>query len=86
MRSRTNRAFRKRFAQLPRDIQSQARIAYRQFTQDPFHPGLQFKQVDAANDYWSARVGLHTRALGRRRGEEVEWYWIGSHDDYDRLI
>ena len=26
------------------------------------------------------------RALGRRDGNTVTWFWIGSHAEYDRLI
>jgi hypothetical protein len=26
------------------------------------------------------------RALGVREGDEIIWFWIGSHADYDRLL
>jgi hypothetical protein len=31
------------------------------------------------------RIGLGYRALGIRTGDEVVWFWIGSHADYDQL-
>jgi hypothetical protein len=35
---------------------------------------------------YSARVGLGYRALGTLIGDAVVWTWIGSHDEYERLI
>lgn len=51
---------------------------------DPKHPSLRFKKVGAA--YWSARVGMHYRALAVEAEDGLVWFWIGSHADYDRLI
>ncbi len=34
----------------------------------------------------SVRIGIGYRALGVRKGEEIIWFWIGSHADYDRLL
>ena len=36
--------------------------------------------------YWSARVGISYRALGKERVEGIVWMWIGSHAEYDRLL
>jgi hypothetical protein len=49
----------------------------------PDHPSLRFKKVGAI---YSARVGLHYRALARHRGDNFYWFWIGSHAEYDRLL
>lgn len=67
-------------------MQRQARAAYKLFAQDPAHPSLRFKQVHTTRPIYSARVGLGYRALGVREGEDVIWFWIGSHAEYDRLI
>ena len=67
-------------------MQAQARLAYQLFRQDPFHPSLRFKQVHASRPIFSARVGLAYRALAVREGDEVIWFWIGSHADYDDLL
>jgi len=37
--------FRKAFANLPKEIQNQAREAYLKFKKNPWHSGLGFKQV-----------------------------------------
>lgn len=52
----------------------------------PQHPGLRFKPVHATRPIYSIRVGIHFRALGIVAGDEIVWFWIGSHDDYERLI
>jgi hypothetical protein len=86
MNSRTTAEFRKLFANLPVEVQRQARAAYRRFQQNPHHPGLRFRQVHATEPIYSARVGLHYRAVGLLDGEEIVWFWIGSHADYDALL
>jgi hypothetical protein len=35
---------------------------------------------------WSARVGIGWRALATRQGDELLWFWIGSHADYNKLL
>ena len=47
------------------------------------HPSLQFKQV---GKFWSARVGIHHRALALEVDDGFLWVWVGSHADYDKLI
>jgi hypothetical protein len=87
VRSRTTERFRKALADLPEQVQERARGAYRQFLLDPWHPGLRFKQVHPTLPIYSARVGLHYRALGVREEEDlVIWFWVGSHAEYDRLL
>ena len=84
MNSHVTRQFRKRYQDLPADVQLAAEYAYRTWQRDPYHAALQFKEVRPG--IWSAWIGLHWRALARRTGEEVRWFWIGSHADYDRLV
>ena len=52
----------------------------------PVSPELRFKQVHPTRLIFSARVGLAHRALAVRAGEDVIWFWIGSHADYDNLL
>jgi hypothetical protein len=68
---------------LPHSLQSLADKAFEQLKTDPRHPSLYFKKVDK---FWSARVGIHYRALGVDLPDGVLWFWIGSHADYDRLV
>lgn len=86
MKSRANARFWELFRKLPADIQAQARQAYRLFMIDARHPGLQFKRVSQKRPVYSARVTRDYRALGIVQGEGITWYWIGNHEDYDRLL
>ena len=86
MTSHTTERFRRAFAGLPPRVQSRARQAYRQFSLDPFHPGLQLKQIHSTRPIYSVRIGLDYRALGVREGDSITWFWIGSHAEYDRLV
>ena len=83
--SRTTRSFRAALAALPDEVQAQARRAYRLFQADSSHPSLRFKRVQVENVY-SVRIGLGYRALGVLDASTVTWFWIGSHDEYDRLL
>ena len=86
MKSFTTREFRRLFASLPRRVQRQSRQAYRLFSQNAAHPGLHFKRVLADPPMYSARVGIAYRAVGVLAGDEITWFWIGSHADYDKLL
>ena len=90
MNSHVTADFRACFAALPLIIQKDAQQAFRQFQQEPHHPGLQFKSVTGTlngktRKLWSVRVGLHYRALGEMRNGEIYWLWIGSHAEYDKI-
>jgi len=86
MTSRTTAGFRRQFERLPRDVQNQARSAFRQFKADPHHPGLHFKKLPPHEDLWSARISRDCRAIGRWRGGVILWFFIGSHADYEAMI
>lgn len=76
--------FWKRYYQLPPEAREQARKAYALFLNNPFHPSLKFKPLKTEPCAWSLRVGLHYRAVGVREGDIIQWFWIGSHADFDR--
>jgi mRNA-degrading endonuclease RelE of RelBE toxin-antitoxin system len=86
VRSRTTRQFREKLAELPKDIQGRARKAYALFSENPGHRSLQFKRVHPRRPIWSARVTGDYRVLGIRDGDEIVWFWIGPHSEYDRII
>jgi hypothetical protein len=80
---RTTPQFWKRFDALPTQVQQLARKNFTLLQRDPRHPSLQFKRL---GNYWSARVGLHYRALALEDGPDHVWVWIGTHAEYDTLI
>src|SRR5262249_39755636 len=87
LKSRTNQSFRRCFDARPSHVKALARAAYRRFSTDPMHPGLNFKRVPPHPDIYSIRIGIGYRALGvMPNSAEIVWYWIGSHADYDRMI
>jgi len=86
MKSFTTERFRKLYSDLPKDIRKLAREAYKKFMDDPQHPSLQFKKVYTSQNIFSARVNIDYRVLGVRDADEIVWFWIGSHADYDKLL
>ena len=86
MRSRASARFWELFRQLPAEVQDQARSAYRAFTLNPRYPGLQFKRVSQARPVYSVRISRDYRAVGILQDTGIVWYWIGNHQDYDRLL
>jgi hypothetical protein len=86
MKSFTSRRFRDMYAKLPQDVKLRAKRAYTLFRRNPAHPGLSFKKVDHQDNIYSARVGLGYRALAQMDGEDVVWFWIGPHAEYDKLL
>jgi len=83
MNSHITRSFRDIFRTLPSEVRERARRAYRLWRENPDLPGLRFKRVGADV---SIRIGRDYRALGLIEGDAVYWYWIGRHDEYDRLV
>jgi hypothetical protein len=86
VRSSVTRAFRGRLARLPTSVQEQAARAYALWRSDPQHPSLQFKRVSQSQPVYSVRIGISHRALGWRDGDQMTWYWIGSHAEYDEIL
>ena len=86
MNSHTTRSFRESFGELPSRAQRLAREAYRRFVEDPSHPGLRFKPARSHPGIYSARVGADYRALAKVDGDEVVWFWIGTHARYERIL
>lgn len=68
---------------LPDDIQHRADKQFALLTQNPSHPSLQLKPV---GELWSARVTEAYRALAVREGNVFTWFWIGTHDEYERIL
>ena len=86
MISHTTQRFRKVFSHLPAKIQAQVRKAYKQFKKDPFYPSLRFKQIHSIKSIYSVRINLDYRAVGLWDENEIIWFWIGTHDEYEKLI
>ena len=83
MRSSTTSDFWTAYGVLPPEIKARARVAYRLWRQNPRHPSLQFKKT---GNVWSIRVGAGHRTLALVQDDVFYWFWIGTHDEYERLI
>ena len=86
MISHLARRFRKQYKDLPEQIQKQARQVYRQFQNDPYYPGLRFKRIHSSEPIYSVRITQDYRAVGIQQKDEIIWFWIGSHSDYNKLL
>jgi hypothetical protein len=71
------------YRNLPPEVRELADKNFILLREDAHHPSLRLKKVGS---FWSARVGLRYRALARDRGDGLVWFWIGPHDEYERLI
>ena len=85
MKSATLPSFWAEYRQLSNPVRASARKVYRFWATNPFHPSLHFKCIDSEEGIWSIRVTRSYRALGVLEGDTVTWFWIGSHDDYERF-
>lgn len=83
MRHVATAGFWRLYEQLPASVQRLADKSFEFLKADPRHPSLHFKKI---GQLWSARVGAHYRALAIAEEDAYVWFWIGSHDEYDRLL
>ncbi len=80
-------SFKKSFRNLPKEIKHQAKSTYNRWKKNPFDKSLEFKQVHQTRPIFSVRIGLRWRALSVRESKNiVTWFWIGSHEEYNKLI
>jgi hypothetical protein len=86
MKSCTLPSFWDAYKSLQEDIKQSARKSYRLWEQNPFHPSLHFKCINTAENIWSVRITLGYRAIGILEGDTVTWFWIGGHDEYERIF
>jgi hypothetical protein len=78
-----SKRFWRHFEELSPELQDLARGNYALLRTNPQHPSLHFKHV---GKYWSVRIGSGHRALGVDSPKGILWFWIGTHEEYDRLI
>jgi mRNA-degrading endonuclease RelE of RelBE toxin-antitoxin system len=83
MRHFASPAFWKCYHRLPKGVQEQADKAFALLKENPRHSSLRFERKGKG---WSARVSRGYRALAKEREQGLVWFWIGPHDEYERLI
>jgi hypothetical protein len=75
--------FRRCYRKLPARVRGRADKTFALLRENPRHPSLRFKETGA---FWSVRIDITHRALAVADGKDFIWVWVGSHDEYDRLI
>lgn len=68
---------------LPAEVRALADKNYALLKDEPRYSSLHFKRIGSL---WSVRVGDHYRALGHDVADGVQWFWIGTHSEYDKLV
>ena len=76
----------KHFNLLPERIKNLALKNYKLWKQNPYHPSLQFKEIKNNSNIYSVRIGNGWRVLGIRDNDEIVWFWIGTHSEYDQIL
>jgi hypothetical protein len=71
------------YRDLPTEVQSLADKAFELAKENPKHPSIHLKKVGR---FWSARVGLHHRALAVEASDALVWFWIGPHREYEKIV
>lgn len=71
------------FYRLPVPIQQLARKNFELLKRHPRHPSLHFKKV---GKLWFARIGLNYRALAVEDQQDLIWVWIGTHEEYEKML
>ena len=71
---------------MPREIRKKAREAYKLWERDPRHRSLRMKKVSPKANVWSVRIDREHRAVGVMKEDAMIWFWIGKHDEYERLL
>ncbi len=71
------------YGELPPNIRRLADKNYALLKSNPKHRSLRLKKV---GQYWSARVGLEFRAVAIESDDDLVWFWIAPHEEYERLI
>jgi len=80
---RTTERFWRCYHGLPGEVRKLADKNYELLKENPSHPSLQFKKI---GELWSTRVGQAHRALAVEDGEDFIWVWMGTHDEYERIL
>jgi hypothetical protein len=75
--------FWKAYEALPFEIQQLADKNFELLKSNPRHPSLHFKRI---GKFRSVRVGQKYRSLAVEIEEGLLWFWIGDHEEYDKLI
>jgi hypothetical protein len=66
------------------DVQKPADKNFQLFRINPRHPSLRFERK--APELCPVRVSSGHRAQARQLDDNLIWLWIGTHDEYERIL
>ncbi len=83
MRHFSTPSFWENYDKLPKKIKKLADNKFNLLKNNPYHPSLHFKKV---GEYYSTRISSDYRALATKTENDIIWFWIGKHSDYEDKI
>ena len=86
MTGSTTEKFNGLFATLPLRVRKRVQWCLLIWASDPSHPSLFLKKPFGNKSFWSMRITKGYRAIGYLKGDKMFWFWVGSHDNYERML
>ena len=69
------------------DICKLAEENYHSWKENPWNPGLRFKQIYQSLPIFSFRVGMRHRTVGVETGDgKIVWFWVGSFETFRQAV
>ena len=88
MDSKRTKTFKKLFDSLPDHIKENARKQYNLFLENQSHPSLRTKLIGSTRNkklkVYEVTVGMGYRAAYFRDEEVYVWFWVGTHNSFDK--
>ena len=61
-------------------------VCQKLFRENSRHPSLRFKKIHNTEPIYAARININYRAVGIVDNEDIVWFWIGPHTEYEKLL
>ena len=88
MKSKRTRAFKKLFDKLPEQIKENAIKQYELFLKNPSYPSLRTKLIGSTRNEkfktFEVSIGMGYRATYFIDVDVYIWFWIGTHESFDK--
>ena len=88
MRSKRTKTFKNLFDKLPDQIRENARKQYGFFCENQSHPSLRTKLIGSTRNkkfkVYEVTIGMGYRATYFRDEDVYVWFWVGTHDSFDK--
>lgn len=88
IKSKRTKNFRQLFKKLPENIKDNAQKQYELFQNDPSHPSLRTKPIGSTRNkkfkIYEVSIGVGYRATYFLDGNVYIWFWIGTHNSFDK--